>query len=96
MERKKEEKKQKKRLIVEALYLDLEDGLTVRRGGGGGGGGGGRRSPIPFIKSILGASVPYPPTPSGIRFLAHNTKQRAEGLPKIRSWRGPLVCQNAN
>ena len=45
-----------------------------------------------------GASVspppppPPPPTPpAGIWFLAHNAKQRAEGLSKIWSWWGPLL-----
>ena len=33
----------------------------------------------------------YPPPPP-IKFLAHRAKQRAEGLSKIWSWWGPLLC----
>ena len=40
-----------------------------------------KKSPTPFIKSLLGESIS--PTPNRIWFVAHTVKHRAEGLSKI-------------
>ena len=58
-----------KYLIVEVLYLDLEDLKQSKSDGGagwvggGGGGNGETESRTPIIKSLLGASVPPEPNP---------------------------------
>ena len=46
----------------------------------------------PFIKSLSGVSVPPTLPWHWIRFLVHDAKQRADGLWKIWSWWGSLLC----
>ena len=82
-------------LIVEALYLDLEDLKDSKFDGEKVGGGGGGEIPTPIKKSLLVTSVPTEPTRSYIQS-KHISSKTITAKKHIHVKTGNLQFQKTN